>query len=193
VASVALLTLYGCAKTVVEPVSRTPRESPGGKAGRAGFVVAAGDSHTSDLAAELARRTGFGLVVIGGDVRDGGYEKRVQDAAQGRVVFYAEIHGRRDASGRIEIATAGVDREFSQRLRSLFELIRDAHLRLRPSTPKLEIAVEPANKAFFVTAAAKRDAPVRMLQLELPRAARESYGPILADFLVQAAALPVGR
>ena len=183
----------GCAKTIVEEPRRTPRGPSVVKPGRVGFVVAAGDPQTTDLAAELARRTGFALVVAGADARDGAYDKRVQDAAQGRLVFYAELHGRRDAPGRIEIATAGVDREFAQRLRSLFELIRDAHLRTRPATPKLEVVVEPANNAFFVTAGGRRDAPARMLQLELPRVAREAYAPILADFLAQAATLPVGR
>ena len=246
------LTLYGClAQPVsIEPpevprVSRVPRGHIVVKPGRPGFVVAAPhgttDPQTGDLAAELARRTGFGLVVAAGfaidpDTRQGpgrrfqvnrpyegapgrppsedvasdpahqiylAYEKRVQEAAQGRLVFYAEIHGngRRETANRIEVATIGVDREFAQRLRSLFELIRDAHLRAHPSIPKLEIVVEPADTVFYAASGAKRDGilrlPTRALHFELPRAARiearESYLSILADFLAQAATQPAGR
>jgi hypothetical protein len=194
--SVVLLSLAvgGClAKTVVEPPSRPAPRPSVVTPGRSGFVVAAADSQAAELAADVARRTGFALVVAGGDARDGGYDKRVQDAAQGRLQFYAELRGQGDTRGRVEIATVGVDREFSQRLRSLFELIRDAHLRTRPSTPKLEVVVEPASRAFDVAASGRPSATTRMLQLELPRAARESYAPIVADFLLQAATLPVGR
>src|SRR5437016_593744 len=130
------LTLYGC---LAQPVVLGP-EVPRGhiviKPGRPGFVVAAPhgttDPQTGDLAAELARRTGFGLVVAAGfaidpDTRQG-YEKRVQEAAQGRLTFYAEIHGngRRETAGRIEVATGGVDREFAERPRAPLRLIRDA-------------------------------------------------------------------
>jgi hypothetical protein len=204
------LTLYGC---LAQPVSIEPPERPRVprgqvlvRPGRPGFVIAAPqgtDPQTGDLAAELARRTGFGLVVAAGVVADPGYERRVLEAAQGRLVFYAEIHGdaRRESAGRIAVATAGVDREFALRLRALLELIRDAHLRGHPSTPKLEIVVEPTDKVFAVAASAKRDEalrpPTRALQVALPRAARlearESYLAILADFLAQAATQPVGR
>jgi hypothetical protein len=99
------------------------------------------------------------------------------------------------------VATVGADREFATRLRSLFELIRDAHLRGHPSTPKLEITVEPADKIFYAASGARRDgmlrSPTRALHFELPRLARvdarESYLSILAEFLSQAATLPVGR
>src|SRR2546422_5366181 len=58
------------------------------------------------------------------------YEALVREAARGPLRFLAEIHGNnhRDAAGRIEIATVGVDRELAFRLRALLELIRDAHL-----------------------------------------------------------------
>jgi hypothetical protein len=222
------LTLCGCLAqpVVLEPdVPRVPRGHLVVKPGRAGFVVTAPygttDPQTGDLAAELARRTGFGLVVnrpyegaagrppsegVASDAApqvDLAYEKRVQDAAQGRLTFYAEIHGngRRETAGRIEVATVGVDREFAARLRSLFELIRDTHLRGHPSTPKLEITVEPADKIFYAALGAKRDgmlrSPTRAVHFELPRLARvdarEPYLSILADFLTQAATRPVGR
>ena len=127
----------------------------------------------------------------------------MQEAAQGRLTFYAEIHGdgRRETAGRIEIATVGVDREFAQRLRALFELIRDAHLRGHPTTPRLGIVVEPADKVFYAAPGTGRDGILRLatraLHVELPRLARiearEPYLAILADFLTQAATLPAGR
>jgi hypothetical protein len=239
------LVLYGCVAQPVSLESDVPRGHIVVKPGRAGFVIGAPhgttDPQTGDFAAELARRTGFALVVAAGfaidpDTRQGpgrrfqvnrpyegapgrpptedvasdpaqqvylAYEKRVQEAAQGRLTFYAEIHGngRRESAGRIEVATVGVDREFAQRLRTLFELIRDAHLRGHPSTARLEMLVEPSDKIFYAASGAKRDGilrlPVRALHLELPRMARvdarEPYLTILAEFLTQASTLPAGR
>ena len=239
------LVLYGCFAKPVVLDSDVPRGHIVVQAGKAGFVIAAPhgttDPGTGDLAAEIARRTGFGLVVAAGfaidpDSSQGpgrrfqvnrplegapgrppaeevssdsaqqiylAYEKRVQEAAQGRLTFYVEIHGnsRRESATRIEIATVGVDREFAQRLRTLLELIRDAHLRGHPGTPKLEIVIEPADKIFYAASGAKRDGilrwPMRALHFELPRvarqAAREPYVAILSEFLAEAAALPAGR
>jgi hypothetical protein len=164
------------------PVVTTPRT---------GFMVAAPldatDPQIADLTTELARRTGFAT--------------GLPDGAQGRLTFYAQINGRRDAAGRIDVAAAGVDREFAGRLRFLFEMIRDAHLRGNPATPRIEIAVEPSDRVFASVPIAHRDAMLRAhtraLRVELPRLARvearESYLSILADFLSQAATLPVGR
>jgi hypothetical protein len=131
------------------------------------------------------------------------YEKRVQDAAQGRLAFYAEIHGnnRGESANRIEIATVGVDHDLALRLRTLYELIRDAHLRGTPSAPRLEVLVEPADTIFYGASGSKRDGilrlPARALHLELPRTARldgrEPYLAILAEFLAQAATLPAGH
>ena len=180
VASGALL-LAGCAQqpAVFDPV--VPRSPAVSRPGRAGFVIAAPqgttDAQTRDLAAELARRTGFGFVV--------GTEP------QGPLAFYAEIRGgsRRD---RIEIAAVGADASLAGRLRVLYELIRDAHLRAHPGVPRVEAAVEPAP----ARAGAPRP-PSRTLHLEVPRPARadarEPYLAILAEFLTQAAALPAGR
>ena len=205
------LTLSGCLAQPVVLEPEVPRGRIVTRPGRPGFVVAApygtSDPQTGDLATELARRTGFGLVVaadlaIDPDTRQG-YERRVQEAAQGRLTFYAEIRGkgRRETAGRIEVATIGVDREFAQRLRTLFELIRDAYLRGHPATPRLEIVVEPADKVFYAATGARHDGilrlPTRALHFELPRLARlearEPYLAILADFLAQAATLPAGR
>ncbi len=69
VAAVSLI-LYGCATIPVEPEPGMPGGRISTKPGRAGFVVAAphgtSDTHTGEMAAELARRTGFGLVVATG-------------------------------------------------------------------------------------------------------------------------------
>ena len=131
------------------------------------------------------------------------YEQRVREVAQGPLVFYAEIHGNnhRDAVNLVEIATVGVDRDEALRLRALFELIRDAHLRANRAAPRLEILVEPADSVRYAASGAKRDGilrlPQRALHIELPKAARtewrETYIAILADFLVQAAPLPAGK
>jgi hypothetical protein len=239
------LLLYGCAAQPVSFETDVPRGHIVVRAGRPGFVIAAPhgttDPQTGDVAAELARRTGFALVVATGFAiepdapgRPGrrfqvnrpfegapgrppveevstdaarkvylAYEKRVQDAAQGRLAFYAEIHGnnRRESANRIEIATVGVDHDLALRLRTLYELIRDAHLRGTPTAPRLEVLVEPADRIFYGASGSKRDGilrlPARALHLELPRIARlDGRGPylaILAEFLAQAATLPAGR
>src|SRR5262245_29012768 len=130
------------------------------------------------------------------------YERRVREVAQGSLVFYAEIHGNShpDAANRIEIATVGVDRAEAERLRTLCELIRDAHLRADGAAPRLTILIEPADTIRYAATGAKRTGILRLprqaLHIELPKAARvewrETYTAILADFLVQALALPPG-
>jgi hypothetical protein len=201
VASVPLL-LYGCVAQRVVTDGDSPRRPVGVKAGRPGFVIAAphgsSDVQAGEIATELARLTGFGLVVSAAstDVVQV-YEKRVQEAAQGRLLFYVEIHGnaRRGNANRIEIATVGVDAPFAARLRTLLELTRDVHLRGHAATPRLDVLVEPS------AAGSPRDALLRLspraLHLEVPPVARadarERYVAILADFLSQAATLPAGR
>jgi hypothetical protein len=269
VASIALL-LSSCAAggpVVVETPSRPrPRppapavpppppppsvaETPGGgrifiKPGRIGHVVAAphGDSdlHTTDIAAEIAERTGFSLVAATGfwaeprnasgprrryhvnrplegipgrpaseDVatpaaRDAylTYERRVQEAAQGALLFYAEIHGngRPESAGRVEIATVGINAELAGRLRTLFELIREAHLRGHPNAPRLQVLIDPADTIHFLASGTRADGilrhAARAVHIELPLAARtqgrEVYVAIVADFIAQAAMLPAGR
>jgi hypothetical protein len=237
--------LSGCAPHPVTFDSIAATGSITGQPGRRGLVVAAphgtSDPRTGDIAAELARRTGFGLVVATGfvlefDARqvpvrryqvnrplegvagqppseevatEGArrvyetYERRVREVAQGPVRFLAEIHGNshRDAAGRVEIATVGVDRDDALRLRTLLELIRDAHLRTNTEAPRLDVLIEPADTLRYAASGAKRSGilrlPERALHIELPRAARaewrEIYTAILADFLAQAVALPAGR
>jgi hypothetical protein len=130
------------------------------------------------------------------------YERRVREIAQGPLMFYAEIHGNShpDAANRIEIATVGVDRAEAGRLKTLFELIRDAHLRVDRAAPRLEILIEPADTIRYAATGAKRAGILRLprqaLHIELPNAARvewrETYTAILADFLIQAFPLPAG-
>jgi hypothetical protein len=244
-AAAAPLVLFGCAARTVDYPPETPRGQIATQPGRPGFVVAAphasSDAHTGAIAAEVARRTGFGLVIASGfgieaetwrrpgrryqvnrpfegtpsrppseeAASEGArriyeaYEDRVRAAAQGPLRFYAEIHGnnRRETSGRIEVATVGVDRELAERLRALAELVRDAHLRSRADAPRLEVLVEPADPLVYAASGAKREGilrlPERALHIELPRTARLDhralYTAIVADFVVQAVALPRGN
>jgi hypothetical protein len=129
------------------------------------------------------------------------YERRVREAAQGPLAFYAELHGkgRPESAERIEIATVGVDAEQALKLRTLLELVRDAHLRTRGGAPRLSVTVEPADSVYDAASGAKRAGilrlPQRALHIELPRVARqearEVYVHILADFLREATALPM--
>ena len=252
------LLIYGCATHAVEfPEVRSLRDafprdmvpSLGGeiasRPGRQGLIVAAphgnSDARTAEIAREIARRTGFGLVVATGfqltlgrpegsgarfqvnrpyegtpgrpptedvpseDARRvyEAYERRVREAAHGPLRFYCEIHGNAhaDTAGHIEIATVGISKEFALRLRTLVELIRDAHLRVQQQAPSLAVLVEPADVLRYTASGAKRDGilrvPQRALHIELPRAARfeyqEVYTAILADFIAQAVTLPEGR
>jgi len=241
----APLVLFGCAIQRVDHPLDPGRGQIAARPGRPGLVVAAphgsSDVQTGEIAAEVARRTGFGLVVASGfeletarregagrrfqvnrpfegtpsrppseDTRSeaarrvyDAYERRVREIAQGPLRFYTEIHGnnRLESSGRIEIATVGVDKEYAQRLRALAELVRDAHLRGQSRAPRLEVAVEPADPVFYAASGAKRDGilqlPERALHIELPKAARiehrQLYTAIVADFVAQAVSLPRGR
>jgi hypothetical protein len=149
--------------------------------------------HTADIAAELGRRTGFGVVIATGfdfepDTRDhAGRRYEVNrpfeglpgrpPSEEGPLVSYAEIHGNSHpgAANRIEIATDG-------------------------AAPRLEILIEPADTIRYAATGAKRAGILRLsrqaLHIELPKAARvewrETYTAILADFLVQAVPLPPG-
>lgn len=230
--------LAGCAVHEVQ-VDGAPG-SIATRPGRPGFVVAAphglSDPRTGEIAAEIARRTGFGLVVATGfalepdrpngpgrryqvnrplegvpgtpaslDVASEGaravyeaWEAQVRRVAQGSLAFYVEIHGnsRRASADRIEIATVGVDHDEAVRLRTLFELIRDAHL-VRTPAPRLGVRVEPADPVLYTASGAKRAGilrlPARALHIELPRAARTEwrhvYTAVLAEFLAEAATL----
>ena len=236
VAFLAILA-QGCAAVRIEP--EVPLRLPGPLAsqkGRPGLVIGAphgrSDAGTDRVCVELARRTGFGLVVAtyadldsarrrlnvnrptegvqGASPSDEvateparqayeAYVGRVKDVAQGPLYLYVELHGngRTESAGRIEIATVGVSREEAWRLRTLLELIRDAHLGGKPEVPRLDVLVEPLDRLHYTASAVKQVGilrlPQRAIHIELPRAARtsarEAYTDVLADFLSQAAGL----
>jgi hypothetical protein len=127
------------------------------------------------------------------------YADRVKEAAKGPIRLFVELHGnaRRESVGRIEIATVGVDRQQAWQLRTLLELIRDAHLRAWPEAPRLEILMEPVDRLSLNASGAKQVGILRLpqqaLHIELPRAARthgrEAYVEILAEFLKEASKL----
>jgi hypothetical protein len=241
--SVAALSvlLSGCATFPVRPEPGVEGGNIWTKPGRRGIVVAAphgtSDPYTAEIAAALAQRTGFGLVVASGFVLEADtsgrpgrryqvnrptegvpgrppaeeiataaagqvyaeFERRVLETAGAPLALYVEIHGNanRESAGRIEIATAGFDRDDAWRLRTLLELIRDARLRGVPEAPRLAVLVEPVDPLRYTASAAKQSGllrlPRRALHIEIPRAARRDWRPlytgVLADFLGQAAAL----
>lgn len=229
--------LQGCA---LLPVEREPISHPwrfSAVRGRPGVVIGAPhgstDELTDQIAAELARKTGFGLVVATGHAGIGGggrrvnvnrptesaldgpfaeeeyteaarrayeaYEGRVREVSDGPLKLYVEIHGnsRRESAGRIEVATVGVSRTDAWRLKTLFEMIRDAHLRGRLETFRLDVRVEPLDPIYWAASAAKRIGILRIAEravhIELPRAARveggEVYTEILAEFLRESSRL----
>lgn len=212
-AASGIVMLYGCAAPPVDVPAVPTRGQIASRPGRPGFVVAAPhgsrDVDTGEIAVEIARRTGFGLVVASGfSLRSDPrayetYERQVLEAAQGPLRFYAEIDdsNRNECAGQIEIATAGVDREFALRLRTLAELVRDAYLRSNREVQRLDVLIDPVDTIAYRTSGAKRDGILRLseraLHIELPQCARrnwrEAYTAILADFLAQAATLPPGR
>ena len=144
---------------------------------------AAGDPPRSEGETEAARR-----------VYDS-YARSVAEAAQGPLRFYVEIHGngRQDTAGRVEIATVGLTMEEALRLKTLLELVRDAHLRSQPEAPKLEILVEPVDTLRYNASASKSGGLLgrseKALHIELPKSARttyrDAYTSMLADFLTQ--------
>jgi hypothetical protein len=243
------LLVQGCAGLITGKESaETPTGAPAPKAvagggsmqvetGRPGFVIAAPhgstDSATDLIGRDLAKLTGFGLVVatgyshLDGDGRrysinrptEGvpgaaaglevrteaarqlyqAYRARVAEAAQGPVRFYVEVHGngRQESAGRLEIATVGVSRDDAWRLKTLLELIRDARLPAAGGVPRLDVWMESLDPLWYTASAAKRSgllgqAPLA-LHIEIPRAARttyrDAYTTVLADFLIQSAAL----
>jgi hypothetical protein len=247
------LVLSGCAGLIggKEPVSvgdaPRPPLSPGQgsfkvQKGRPGYVIAAPhgttDTATDVIGLELARRTGFGVVVATGFGKldpqgrrynvnrptegvpgepprlEGeteaarrvyeGYLRSIAEAAQGPLRFYVEVHGNghQDTAGRVEIATVGLSKEDAWRLKTLLELVRDAHLRGRPETPKLEILVDPVDTLRYAASASKSGGVLgrseRALHIELPKVARTTYrdaytamlGDVLAEWADLLAAVP---
>lgn len=205
--------------------------------GRPGLVVAAphgtSDSATDLMGRELAKLTGFGLVVVTGhthldatgrrynvnrptESQPGAaarleveteparqiyqaYRRQVGEAAQGPLQLYVEVHGngRQESAGRVEIATVGVSPDDAWRLKTLLEMIRDARLPAESDVPRLDVWMEPHDVLWYTASAAKKSGILAQtklaLHIELPHAARtthrEAYTAVLADFLIQSAAL----
>lgn len=251
-ASVALglaLVVQGCGGLIAgKDSAEAPPAAPAGSTapvggevqvekGRPGLVIAAphgtSDSATDLMGRDLAKLTGFGLVVVtgyshvdasgrrynvnrptesapGASARSEAeteparqvyqaYRRQVTEAAQGPVRLYVEVHGnlRPESAGRMEIATVGVSRDDAWRLKALLEMIRDARLPAEGDVLRLEIWMEPYDSLWYTASAAKQSGILGQtrlaLHIELPRAARttyrEVYTTVLADFLIQAAAL----
>lgn len=143
----------------------------------------AGEPPRSEAESEAARR-----------VFDG-YSRSVAEAAQGPLRVYVEIHGNghQETTRRVEIATVGVSMEEAWRIKTLLELVRDAHLRRRSDAVKLEILVEPVDTLRYGASATKSIGALgrseRALHIELPKSARTTYrdvyAALLGDFLRQ--------
>jgi hypothetical protein len=242
------LVVQGCAGLIAGKDSAdAPAVAPAGSVGpmagsvqvekgRPGIVLAAphgtSDSATDLMGRELAKLTGFSLVVVTGytHVDAGGrrynvnrptesqpgaarleveteparqvyqaYRRQVTEVAQGPLRLYVEVHGnmRPESAGRMEIATVGVSRDDAWRLKALLEMIRDVRLPAEGEVPRLDVWMEPLDTLWYTASAAKQSgmlAQTRLaLHIELPRAARttyrEAYTTVLADFLIQSAAL----
>ena len=127
------------------------------------------------------------------------YRRQVGEAAQGLVRLYVEVHGnnRQESAGRMEIATVGVSRDDAWRLKTLLELIRDSRVPPEGDVPRLDVWVESQDPVIYTASAAKQSGILARtslaLHIELPRVARtthrEVYTTVLADFLIQSAAL----
>ena len=127
------------------------------------------------------------------------YRRHVTEAAQGAVRLYVEVHGniRPESAGRVEIATVGVSPNDAWRLKTLLELIRDSRLPPEGDVPRLDVWVESQDPVVYTASAAKQSGILALtplaLHIELPRMARtvhrEAYTTVLADFLIQSAAL----
>jgi len=235
---VLALLLQGCAGLVggKEPVVgplETLGEAGGFQVsrGRPGIVIGVpgtgADTGAARVGRDLARLTGFGIVIAtgpsppGADERlegaprpeshfgpatqvgtarrlDAAYRRHVDEAARGPLELYVEVRGdgAAERAGRVDIATVGLDREETWRLKTLFELIRDARVDGHAG-PRLEVSVEPPDPRVATPSALPGVpvAPRRALRIELPRLARttyrEIYTELLGDFLVQAAAFLV--
>jgi hypothetical protein len=244
------LLVQGCAGLIAkEPAETGPRPpapvaAPSGgtfevEKGRPGFVIAAphgtSDAATDAIGRDLARLTGFSLVVVTGYTQIDAlgrrynvnrptesvpgsaarlevetaparevyqvYRRRVAEAAQGPLKLYVEVHGnaRPETAGRMEIATVGLGRDDAWRLKTLLELIRDSRVTEPGDVPRFDVWIEPLDPLVYTASGAKQSgmlgqAPVA-LHIEIPRLARithrEVYTTVLADFLIQSAALLV--
>ena len=196
------LLLQGCAALVVEREPASPVSRVSSLSGRPGLVIGAPDRSPDDLLGriglDLARQTGFGLVVgaTGDRSSNRAYWLRVEELANGPIRFYVELRGgtRQEARGRIEIVTVGVSRDEARKLWTLFELIRNSRLGSRRELPRLDLLVTPARAdGSGVEPAVPLRIGERGIRIELPPAAltlgRLVYTEILAEFLTECSRL----
>ena len=211
-----ILIVQGCA--LIPGRDSATGDLPYGKfhvrKGRPGVVIGAAaggaDAETVAVARELARRTGFGLVVVKSGVREQSsedapgaretYRRLLADAAQGPLRLYVEVAGDGDRASaeRVRVATTGLTPDDAWRLKTLFELIRDA--RVQKPTPRLEMLVESRTASLQtvqVSAPAGALGAQCALRIDLPRAARttyrEVYTNVLAAFLTESATFLIAR
>ncbi len=224
------MLLQGCAGLIEGKQDvAAPAEVPVGEGrvlvhkGRPGIVIGAPrgalDRNIDVIAGDLARLTGFGLVVVkvpgrresdtdrvlgtparfdpetpGASRMYDAYRRYVTQAAQGPLMMYVEVdgNGRSGSAGRVEITAVGLSRDDVWRLRTLFELIRDSRLD-DPAVPRLEVWVESVDPARAGVLAV---AP-RALHIDLPGVARttyrEIYTTVLGAFLSESVAVLMPR
>jgi hypothetical protein len=214
-----ILIVQGCAG-LIPSRDRATGDLPGGggafqvRKGRPGIVIGAppggSDAETDAVARELASRTGFGLVVVNSSAGRqqsaedapgafSTYRRLVADAAQGPLRLYVEIHGDSDraSAGRVQLATTGLSPDDAWRLKTLFELTRDA--RVQKPTPRIEMLVESRTASLQTVQVLAPGAlgAARALRIDLPRVARttyrEVYTNVLAAFLTESATVLVAR
>lgn len=204
VVAVGSIVLQGCAAF---PVWRQSVVVPGRFSelrGRQGLVIGApqggSDEAAARIGAELARRTGFGLVAATGPADpDGGYESRVREVSGGPLRLYVEIIGgsRGEEAGRIEMAAVGVSGADVWRLGTLFEMIRDAQLAGHSEKLRLDVRVVRTDPVRLAASGGEGAGIYRLseraIRIELPRAVRaegrEVYTRILAEFLNESSRL----
>jgi hypothetical protein len=185
--------------------------------GRPGIVIGApygaADTNTDVIAGDLARLTGFSLVVmkrvprtdpdgrgfdasnaLGTPARlepetrrvDEAYWRHVAEAAQGPLGLYVEVDGDRRSVARVEITTVGLSGDDAWRLRTLFELIRDSRLD-DPAVPRLEVSVATLDRVASTASVARQGgippAAARALHIDLPQAARTAHREIYTRVL----------
>ena len=166
--SVASVLLYGCATHPVTVATEPPRRdsSSVGEArghiatrlGRAGVVVAAPhgttDSRTADIAAEIARRTGFGLVVATGFVLEPDTQERPGRRFQVNRPFDG-VPGQAPGQERATPEARAVYEEYEQRVRDTargaLRFYVEIHGNIRPeSASRIEIATVGVDHAHAV-------------------------------------------
>lgn len=127
------------------------------------------------------------------------YKKTVFEAAQKELKLYIDVHqnGRRD---QIEVATVGISRSQALAIKTIYNAIRDRHLRQSPGVEAVELAIEPVDPIEIGAWAAKVTGILsvarKSLHFELPAQRilwkpkmRNVYTEVLAEVFRQASDL----